>query len=78
MPNNVAGSREILQFIARQISKDTYVNIMDQYYPDGIMVQKPDKYDRINRSINRDELFDVFKIARDEGLYRVDERWRWM
>ena len=33
LPNDVANSRAVFEFIAEEISKDTYVNIMDQYRP---------------------------------------------
>ena len=33
MPNNVAGSREIIDFLADEISPNTYVNVMGQYRP---------------------------------------------
>ncbi|MBM3252043.1 MAG: radical SAM protein, partial [Candidatus Omnitrophica bacterium] len=33
LPNDIAGSKKILEFIAKEISKDSYVNIMDQYRP---------------------------------------------
>ena len=33
LPNNIAGSREVLKFVAEELSKDSYVNIMLQYRP---------------------------------------------
>jgi len=33
MPNRVAGSRQVLEFIARELSPHSYVNVMDQYRP---------------------------------------------
>ena len=33
MPNNVSGSNEVMKWIARNLPKDTYVNIMAQYRP---------------------------------------------
>jgi len=33
MPNGVAGSKEVLDFLAREISPQTHVNVMDQYRP---------------------------------------------
>ena len=35
MPNGLAGTEEILDFIAGRVSTRTYVNIMDQYHPCG-------------------------------------------
>jgi putative pyruvate formate lyase activating enzyme len=35
MPDDVAGSEAIMQFLAEEISRETYVNIVDQYYRRG-------------------------------------------
>ncbi len=76
MPDNAANSREILKFIARELSKDTFINIMDQYHPAGQVPGTPHKYGKINRSVTRKEYNDVINAAREEGLYRLDDRWR--
>lgn len=76
MPNAVAGTREICRFIAREVSRDTYINIMDQYYPAGRVLRLPQKYDKIARRITRSEYEEALQIAREEGLYRFDVRWR--
>lgn len=34
LPDNLAGSEKVLDFVADEISKNTYINIMDQYHPD--------------------------------------------
>ena len=33
MPDGLAGTREIMEFLAREISPNTYVNVMGQYRP---------------------------------------------
>ena len=33
MPGNLAGTNQVIEFIAREISRDSYVNVMDQYRP---------------------------------------------
>ncbi|MFC1703810.1 radical SAM protein [Candidatus Omnitrophota bacterium] len=66
LPNGVAGSREALRFIAEEISKDTYVNIMDQYRP----LYNADKYEEINRFPTAEEFNSVLEIAREFGLHR--------
>jgi putative pyruvate formate lyase activating enzyme len=75
MPNRIAGTREIFRFIANEVSKDTYVNVMDQYRPEGRVLKLPEKYKDINRSTNRAEYEEALKIARKEGLHRFDVRW---
>lgn len=66
MPNDIAGSKKILEFIASEISKDSYVNIMDQYRPTFLAY----KYHEINRPITYKEYNDVLDYARSLGLYR--------
>ena len=66
MPNQVVGSKEILQFIAQQLSPDSYVNIMDQYRPCYKAVHFPE----INRRITQKEYDEVIRWALDAGLHR--------
>lgn len=75
MPNRVASTREICRFIANEVSRDTYINIMDQYRPEGRVLKLPEKYNDISRSTNRAEYEEGLRIAREEGLYRFDVRW---
>ena len=66
LPNNQAGSREILRFIAEEISKDSYVNIMFQYRP----MFKAAEYEELNRRCSLDEYRDAIAMAQDFGLHR--------
>jgi len=72
MPGGIAGTREIMRFLAQEVSPHTYVNIMDQYYPAGVV--GGEKYAEINRRISREEHEEAIRIAREEGLYRFDRR----
>jgi len=72
MPEGEAGTREIMRFIAKEISPDTYVNIMDQYHPCGNAV----KYPAISRCITSDEHEEALRAAREEGITRFDRRER--
>ena len=65
LPDNLGGSEKVLKFIAG-ISKNTYVNIMDQYRPCG----KAYLYPEINRRPTRKEFIEVIKIAMSLGLHR--------
>lgn len=69
MPGGVAGTREIMRFIAEEISLNTYVNIMDQYRPCGNAY----KYPPLNRSITRDEYEEALQAAHEEGITRFDK-----
>ena len=70
MPGGAAGTREIMRFIAREISTNTYVNIMDQYRPCG----RADKYRPLDSGITRDEYEEALRAAREEGITRLDKR----
>ncbi len=72
MPGGVAGTREIMRFIAREISSETYVNIMDQYRPCG----NASKYPPLDRCIIHDEFDDALIAASEEGITRFDRRQR--
>ncbi len=76
MPNRIADSKEVCRFIAHEVSRDTYVNIMAQYRPAGRVLRFPEKYEPIARSTTYDEYEEVVRVARAEGLYRFDVRWR--
>lgn len=67
MPNKLAGTRKVVQFLNREISKNTYVNIMDQYHPCGLTCKYPD----INRRISTEEYEDALQMALEEGIYRL-------
>jgi putative pyruvate formate lyase activating enzyme len=34
LPNGVSGSERVMEWIAQNLPRDTYVNIMAQYHPD--------------------------------------------
>ncbi len=69
LPEGLAGTREALHFLATEISKNTYVNIMDQYRPCGDLIP-PDS--PLSRRITRQEFNKAIRIAREEGLRRID------
>ena len=70
MPGGLDETREILRFLARELSVDTYVNVMDQYRPCG----KAHDFPPINRRLSNDEFQGALKLAREAGLRRLDER----
>jgi putative pyruvate formate lyase activating enzyme len=72
MPGGIAGTEAILQFLADEISTDTYVNLMDQYYPAGRVSDS--QFIEINRKITASEYEDAVEYARRAGLWRIDER----
>ena len=72
MPGPVAGTREIMKFLAKEVSPHTYVNIMAQYHPAHKVTE--DKFPEINCRITPQEYTDAVSAAQKAGLYRFDER----
>ncbi|MBW1997494.1 MAG: radical SAM protein [Deltaproteobacteria bacterium] len=70
MPDNIAGTREIMHFLASSISTNTYVNVMDQYRPCGEAYT--DEF--INRRLKSKEFREAVEAAKREGLHRLDKR----
>ena len=70
MPGGIAGTREVMRFLYEEISPNTYVNLMDQYYPAG----KTDRYPEIHRRLYEDEYEQAYRVAREEGIWRIDAR----
>ena len=69
MPGGLAETGEIVHFLAG-LSKDTYVNIMEQYRPMGRAAEFPP----IDRSLDHDEYVEAVRLAREAGLHRLDEK----
>ncbi len=72
MPHNLACSERVMEFLAKEISPNTYVNVMDQYRPCG----SADKDDSICRRLTAEEYRDAVDAARNAGLTRLDPRVR--
>ncbi|OPY58225.1 MAG: Radical SAM superfamily protein [Syntrophorhabdaceae bacterium PtaU1.Bin034] len=69
LPEGLAGTREAMRFLATEISKNTYVNIMNQYFPCGDLIP-PDS--PLSRRITREEFREAIRIAKEEGITRID------
>jgi putative pyruvate formate lyase activating enzyme len=70
MPGGVADTKEIMDYIAQEISANTYVNVMAQYYP----ANKTEKYPEIHRGLFKTEFEQAVMAAREAGLRRLDQR----
>ncbi|MFO7934633.1 MAG: radical SAM protein [Bacteroidales bacterium] len=68
MPNGVSGTREVIEWIAANLPKDTYLNLMSQYMP----VYRADEYPDISRTITRSEYQDAISWTRHAGLTNVE------
>lgn len=71
LPNRLAGSRAVLDFVARNVSVDSYVNIMDQYRP----AYRAIRYSELSRVITMREYDEALEYAHRLGLHRGFE-WR--
>ncbi len=67
LPGSIAGTERVMNFIADSLSKETYVNIMDQYRP----CYKAADYEAIGRAITDDEFEEAVSAARQAGLKRL-------
>jgi putative pyruvate formate lyase activating enzyme len=72
MPKGLAGSEALFHFIAEELSRNTYINVMDQYRPCAQAVGDPD----IGRRTTAEEYEEAINLAAKEGLMRLDERRR--
>lgn len=68
LPNDLAGTADIVHFLAEEISKDTYLNLMDQYRPDYNARQIPE----LDRRLTGDEYIRAVRQAHSVGLNRLD------
>jgi len=66
LPEGKAGTASVMHFIATQLSKNSYVNIMDQYRPCGQAWDFPP----LDRRISHEEYREAIDIAEKEGLHR--------
>jgi putative pyruvate formate lyase activating enzyme len=64
LPENLAGSFEIIDFLAEEISPKTTINVMDQYRPCYRAFEHP----KINRRPTRDEFQSAQQYAINKGL----------
>ena len=72
LPQGLAGTQDVMRFLAKEISENTYVNIMDQYRPCGrIPSGSP-----LHRSVTQEEYDQAVRSAREEGITRLDKRVR--
>jgi putative pyruvate formate lyase activating enzyme len=66
LPNDIAGSKSVIDFVADEVSKDTYLNIMDQYRP----AFHANKYPKVDRQITVSEYKEVVDYAFFRGVRR--------
>ncbi len=63
----------MLRFLATEISRDTYLNLMDQYRP----CYRADEHPALDRALSREEYREALALADKAGLKRLDHRMEW-
>lgn len=66
MPGSLKNSELIFKFLAEEISRDTYLNIMAQYYPS----YQAFHFKEIARRVSREEYLQAISLAKNYGLWR--------
>ena len=66
MPHGLAGTEEVMEFIAHELSPQSYVNVMAQYRPVYQAVEFPD----LKRPVTMEEFAKALEIARKYRIYR--------
>ncbi len=70
LPEGLAGTPAIARFLAEEVSRDTYLNLMDQYRP----CYKAHSLPPLDRPITQAEYEQAVRQAREAGLHRFDKR----
>jgi len=73
MPGRLEDTRSILHWLARELSPDTYLNLMDQYHP-AHKAQTEPQFSELNRRLSRAEFHQATEAAAAAGLWRLDAR----
>lgn len=69
LPGGLAGSEKVLAFLASEISRNTYLNLMDQYHP----CYRADDSPPLDRPITPEEYRHALELAKRYGLQRLDQ-----
>jgi putative pyruvate formate lyase activating enzyme len=69
LPHGLAGTGKIVEFLAREVSLNTYLNIMAQYHP----CYKASGFPALSRAVTKEEHLDAVTLALQHGLTRLDQ-----
>lgn len=69
LPNGLAGTKEVVRFLAHEVSTNTYLNIMAQYHP----CYKAFNIPQLARPLHSQEFYEAIDLAHQQGLYRLDK-----
>lgn len=68
LPYRLAGTAQVVRFLAEEVSQNTYLNVMAQYRP----CYKASQFPLINHQITREEFLEAINLAQRQGLERLD------
>jgi putative pyruvate formate lyase activating enzyme len=68
LPHGLAGTEETTRFLAREVSLNTYLNVMAQYHP----CHQAFRFPLLSRAVTREEFDEAVSLARRQGLKRLD------
>ena len=68
MPNRTSGTKQIIEWIAEHLPKNTYLNLMSQYRP----VYRAFDFPEISRRLTREEYEETIRWAKEAGLFNLD------
>jgi putative pyruvate formate lyase activating enzyme len=67
MPDKLDQTKAIMEFLARKLSADTFVNVMDQYRP----CYHAERFPELNRRLTAGEFTKALEVAEGAGLKRI-------
>ncbi len=73
LPGGLAGTADVARFLATEISRDTYINVMAQYHPAYKARQCATDAMPLDRRVTPAEYAAAVQQAREAGLHRFDE-----
>ncbi len=68
LPGGLSGTAEVARFLAEEVSRETYLNLMDQYHPAWRAWHLP----ILDRGLTRNEYAAAVEAARAAGLRRIE------
>jgi len=66
LPEGLAGTAEVVRFLAEEVSPETYLNVMAQYHP----CYRAHQFPELSRPITLREYAEAATLARSAGLIR--------
>ena len=69
LPGGLAGTEKVMEFIAQELSPNSYVNVMAQYHPQ----YRASEFPELDRRITSQEYQRAVEIAGEKGVTRLDQ-----